>query len=295
MRRDCRKLVRMSPVWSILAYSLCIVVASLAGGWATTFLRLTHTRLQTAMSFVAGLMLGVGLLHMLPHSTAYTRSLDETVLFTLIGLLAMFFLIRAFDFHHHGEAEHEHEHHGEACRASHPLSWVGVAVGLSVHTAIDGIALAAAVMTESHEHAGGEPLGFALLGVGTFLVILLHKPLDALSIVSLMSAGGWSRRSMKLVNVGFSLMCPLGALLFFFGFSGHPEIVGAALAFAAGTFICIALADLLPELQFHTHDRVKLSVALLLGIALAYGIGLLEGEHHGGVEGHADVHDHADE
>ena len=54
------------------------------------------------------------------------------------------------------------------------------------------------------------------------------------------------------------------------------HIIGAALAFSAGAFICIALSDLLPEVQFHSHDRAKLTVAFLLGIALAYAIGSIE-------------------
>jgi zinc and cadmium transporter len=59
--------------------------------------------------------------------------------------------------------------------------------------------------------------------------------------------------------------------------------VGAALAFSAGAFICIALSDLLPEVHFHSHDRGKLTLAFLLGIALAYGIGSLEPMNfHGG-------------
>jgi zinc and cadmium transporter len=49
-----------------------------------------------------------------------------------------------------------------------------------------------------------------------------------------------------------------------------------ALAFSAGTFVCISLSDLLPELQFHDHDRVKLSAALLAGLALAVAVGKLE-------------------
>ena len=52
----------------------------------------------------------------------------------------------------------------------------------------------------------------------------------------------------------------------------------AALAFSAGAFICIALSDLLPEVQFHSHDRMKLTVAFLLGIGLAYAIGSVEPE-----------------
>ena len=49
-----------------------------------------------------------------------------------------------------------------------------------------------------------------------------------------------------------------------------------ALAFSAGTFLCIALSDLLPELQFHSHDRLPLSVALLTGFALMAGAALAE-------------------
>ncbi len=52
----------------------------------------------------------------------------------------------------------------------------------------------------------------------------------------------------------------------------HPIWLGYALVFCAGTFLCIACADLLPELQFHSHDRLKLSLALLAGLAIAVAI-----------------------
>ncbi len=53
-----------------------------------------------------------------------------------------------------------------------------------------------------------------------------------------------------------------------------------ALAFSAGTFLCIALSDLLPELQFHSHDRLKLSIALLAGFALMAVTAGLEPDSH---------------
>ena len=55
-----------------------------------------------------------------------------------------------------------------------------------------------------------------------------------------------------------------------------PEFLGAVLGFCAGTFLCIAGSDLLPELQFHSHDRFKLSLALLLGLTLAIVIKQIE-------------------
>jgi len=52
--------------------------------------------------------------------------------------------------------------------------------------------------------------------------------------------------------------------------------LGCALAFCAGSFLCIASSDLLPELQFHSHDRLKLSIALIAGLTIAVLIKQLE-------------------
>ena len=60
------------------------------------------------------------------------------------------------------------------------------------------------------------------------------------------------------------------------------ELLGVCLG---GTFLFIALSDLLPEVQFHRHDRVPLSLALVFGVVLMGGIALLEGhDHHGCLE-----------
>jgi zinc and cadmium transporter len=133
-------------------------------------------------------------------------------------------------------------------------------------------------------------MGFGLIGLGTFLAVLLHKPLDALAIATMMLGGGWSARWRGATNVLFALMCPLGALAFFFGvrtFEGAAHtVVGCALGFSAGAFLCISLADVLPEVQFHHHDRLKLSVTLLLGVLLAWCIGFVEPEQaHGEAAG----------
>ncbi len=64
-------------------------------------------------------------------------------------------------------------------------------------------------------------------------------------------------------------------------------MLGYGLALSAGFFICIALADLLPEVQFHDHDRFKLTTALALGILLAIGIESLPGHSH-----NHDEHEH---
>ena len=197
----------------------------------------------------------------------------------MIGLVVMLLLLRMFHFHQHdfsGEEEHHHDHHhAESANPAHKLSWVGIALGLGLHTLVDGVALGAVMQGEvGLGQTGG------LLGIGVFLAIALHKPLDAMSISTVMHAGGWSVTARRSANIGFALMCPLGALLFYFGVDlvgdSRDVVVAAALAFSAGAFICIALSDLLPEVHFHSHDRGKLSVAFLLGIALAFAIGGIE-------------------
>ncbi len=297
----------MSIALLLIFYCICVLLASIAGGALPGLLKLTHRRMQLAMSFVGGMMLGVALLHLLPHALAHLASIDRVAGWTLGGLVAMFLLIRVFHVHAHehgdtsdlidahqaghaGPCEHHHEHH-EHAPGQHPFSWLGLALGLSLHTIIDGVALGAAVMAD----ADGEH-GFALFGLGTFLAIALHKPLDALSITSLMAAGGWSKKSIHLANLIFALMCPLAALAAAWGLTGglsqQHAAIGCALAFAGGVFLCIALADLLPEVSFHAHDRVQLTLALFLGIGLAWSIGLFEPQH--AHEAHHDHHEQSE-
>ncbi len=258
------------------------------GGLLPNWVKMTHTRTQAAMSLVSGLMLGVAFFHLLPHSIGLlgdAGATDTSVRWLMLGLITMFLLLRTFHFHQHDfsheeEDLHDHQHgqihsHGHGATAPvNRLSWVGIALGLGVHTLIDGVALGAVMQGEIAQGAAG------IAGVGVFLAILLHKPLDAMSITTIMAAGGWSRSARATYNLLFALMCPLGALLFFFGVhllgDGGDYLVAAALAFSAGAFICIALSDLLPEVHFHSHDRIVLTLAFLLGIGLAYGIGVLE-------------------
>ena len=270
----------------VIDYGITIVASAVAGGYLPAVIRMTHVRMQMILSFVGGLMLGVAILHLLPHSLQMVAeelpNYREAVMRALlIGLLFTFFMMRAFHFHQHGEdtseGDHDHGHpHGhDERRRRTKLSWLGVIFGLSLHTFIDGIALGTAIMAD-HGGTPWSPLGFSV-----YLAILLHKPLDALSLASLMHVQGWSHRTIQAANACFALTCPVGALIVvmssrfdMLGFLAGGATLGLLLAAAAGVFLCIALSDLLPEVQFHRHDRVQLSAALLSGIAIAYGMEL---------------------
>ncbi|MEZ6137847.1 MAG: ZIP family metal transporter [Pirellulaceae bacterium] len=299
----------------LIAYSAAVILASVLGGLLPEWIRLTHTRMQLMISFVGGVMLGIAIFHMIPHSLAALgpASIDQVAWGVMLGLLATFFLLRFFHFHQHGpadfgilaneeaeqqatEATHlcsEHNHPASGLNQAHPerpsgcghshsstggaTRWIAVLVGLGLHTLMDGVAMGAGVAAEAGHHHG-----VWLPGFGIFLAVLLHKPLDAVSITSLMHPVTSSNKRLA-VNIGFALMCPLGALLFLLGTNLNTgwagSLAGLGLAFSAGVFLCISLSDLLPEMEFHSHSRVPLSLALLLGIAAAWAIGFAEGEH----------------
>lgn len=268
---------------AILAfYLLLTAAAALLGGASVSLLSLGHRTTQVLLSFTGGVLLGVGLLHLIPHAAmALGGDIEATMGWALIGFFIMFLLERAFHAHAHHAAEsacnhdhgshHHHSHSTPATRRSR-LAWYGAFAGLSLHSLADGAALAAAVNVD------------AATGFATFLAIVLHKPLDAAIITTLLIAAGTSLRFRAVVNVGYALVVPLGAACFMASlslFGGEREAaVGIALAVAGGAFVCIAAADLLPEVQFHTHDRLLLTTVLVIGLALAWGMAIIERSMH---------------
>ena len=297
----------MSATATLALYCLVILLISVGGGLVPSLVRLTHRRMQLALCLVSGVMLGVGMIHMLGHAAEAVVhahgegvSMHTVMLAAVGGFLAMFLLERFFCFHHH-ETPDEYgrasgnDHQGsdasgeEAPRTTHRLGWIGAFIGLTVHTILAGIALGAAVSSGTSEipFDGPAPASAAsgLAGFGVFLGIVLHKPFDAFTIVALMQRSGRPRLAVHLVNAIFALVIPLGVLLFVIGAdlaSNAATFTTLALAFSAGTFICIAASDVLPELQFHNHDRVAMTCMLVAGLAIAWGSGLLEegGHHH---------------
>ena len=329
-RHSAKRLFRKSPYQTPLAFlsmqlallltAYCglITAMSLLGGWLPRLVQMTHLRTQLLISFVAGLMLSIATVQLLPHAIEQMDGSSWTGIAVLAGILVMFLMLRAFHVHQHVDsplrvdpvhdhddsqqcAHHHDHHHGHDLSHAHDhphahhshqhaektgdpkvgrksSSWIGMLVGLGVHSLMDGVALASSVAADSQH---GAWLG--LYGLGTFFAVALHKPLDAFAITSTMKATGWSEGARRSVNLLYSVFSPLGVILFWLGASrlGMGEwVLGLGLAVSAGFFICIALADLLPEVHFHSHDRVSLTITLLAGVLLAVAIENLPGHSH---------------
>ncbi len=261
----------------LASYSVAIVAASLLGGWLPSLVHLTHIRTQLMMSLVSGLMLGVALLHLFPQAlpdTTAPHAVATAVWWMLLGIMFMLVLLRLFHFHLHdfSHEDKDSSQDDDTMPLAHPLSWIGVALGMGLHVMVEAFALGASVRSEGAQAESG-----AWAGLAVFLAIFLHKPLDAFSITGVMQAGGWSPGARAIANFGFALLWPLGLLLFFYVMVHIPSyetwIFSRAMAFSAGVFLCIALYDLLPEVQYHRHDRIKLTLTLLLGVFIAWVLG----------------------
>ncbi len=238
---------------------ISIVIASIVGGIVPLLFRPTHRRMQLAISFVGGVMVGVAILDLIPEALEAGDS-HQVMCWLLAGFLTLFLLERFLPSHCHDVAD---DQHGSPCEHEHRLTGAGAFVGLTIHSLLAGIALGAAWVL------GGLPIA-----LGVFVAIVLHKPFDALTLIALLRVGSTSRAKLIVINVMYALTVPCGVLIFMIGGTTSPEAMSAAIAFSAGMFLCISLSDLLPELHFHGHDRFSLTISLLLGLAVAWGISM---------------------
>ncbi|MCY3623233.1 MAG: ZIP family metal transporter [Gammaproteobacteria bacterium] len=270
-----------SPPVLLAAYAAAIFLASVAGGRLSEYGAMTHRRMQIVMSFVAGFILGIAVFHLLPHGMERIpgpNNLEAAALWIMFGMFVMIVLLRVFDFHQHDFSAEAEAARGDTGTGRGGL--IGVALGLGLHTVTEGAALGASVRVGFEEEG-------VLPGLGVCLAILLHKPLDAYSITGMMNHAGHNPRARLAANLGYALICPGVAVASYLGAGmlgpiAEGPMIGRALAFAVGAFLCISLSDLLPEIHFHRHDRGKLLVALAAGIGLAYGLYLVEAMAIGG-------------
>lgn len=134
--------------------------------------------------------------------------------------------------------------------------------GLSVHTFANGVALGAGVVS----------------GIGgvVFLALAAHKLPEAFSLTAILLHEHYRRGQIVLMNLLFMSMIPLGAWAVWLWHQHggqHDQIVAWALAFSAGTFIHIAVSDLLPEVHRRASRRAATTAAFLAGIALVAVLG----------------------
>ena len=278
----------------LFVYVTLIGLASYFGGFLSSFGHTSHRRAQFIVSFVAGFILGLAIFHLLPHALEISKGNDHhlpVMIYMVAGVVVLIFLLHVFHFHSHeslgvdDDQPASHDHSAEGAPSEARRSAWALAAGMGIHTIIESVTLGVTIELKAR-HYGEEGL---LPGLALFIAILMHKPLDAYSVLSLFNRAGFSKKTRFLMNLAFALLCPLVVVISYLSGLALEEhfsqaYVGLLLAFAAGAFLCIALSDLLPEVQFHSHDRGWLATALLLGLMVSFGLFYFEvlvgGHHH---------------
>ena len=274
---------------------LAILVGTLAAGigsvWLAAWLSfgIVSRYTQHMLSLAAGALLATAFLHLLPE--AFDAGVEPHNLFMtlLFGLLFFFLLDKAELWHHghehhHGDAHHGHDHHeahdhdhdhahSTASDASHvegahakPLAggWA-ILAGDSVHCFGDGVLIASAFMVDLK------------LGVVAALAVLAHEVPHNMGDLVVLSQGSQNRQTAVL-KVSLA-----GAITAFGGLAGYAlldqlhGVLPYMLAIASSSFIYVALADLIPQLQkrLSSGETAAQIVWLMSGIALVSAVSVL--------------------
>jgi zinc and cadmium transporter len=254
-----------------------IVLATLAGGVLSVLLAALLTvsllgrLVKHLVSLSAGVLLGTALLHVLPE--AFESKTEPQLLFgALLAGLLFFWLLEKFELyrhvHHHEGDGHDHHHHFDAQQAGR--GGLSILVGDGIHNFCDGVIIAAAFLADP------------TLGWVTAAAVVAHEiPQEAGDYIVLLNAG-FSRAKALLYNVLSGLAAVAGGVAGYFLVGPWAELLPFLLVVAASSFIYVAVADLLPQLQQRLSWRDTLSQLLWLGAGLGlvmFARAFLEGGH----------------
>ena len=242
---------------------LYIILATTAGGLLSVLIAASLTvavlgrLVKSLISFSAGVLLGTALLHVLPE--AFESQTPPAALFaTLLAGLLFFWLLEKIELyrhvHHHEGDGHDHHHHFDAQQAGR--GGLTVLVGDSIHNFCDGVIIAAAFLADVR------------LGVVTTAAIVAHEiPQEAGDYIVLLNAG-FTRRKALFYNALSGLAAVVGGVAGYVLVEPWKELMPYLLVVASSSFVYIAVADLLPQMQQRLSWRETLAQVLWLAAGL---------------------------
>lgn len=268
-----------------------IVAATFLGGLISVLLAaalsapLLGLIVRHLVSLSTGVLLGTALLHVLPEAFGSGEP-PQALFLTLLGGLLFFFLLEKAELyrhgHHHEHDDHDH-HHGFDAEQAGRGGW-SVLVGDSIHNFCDGVLIAAAFLADPQ------------LGIVTALAIIAHEiPQEVGDYIVLINAG-FSRMRALAYNALSGLAAVVGGVLGYFLIGPWREYLPYMMVVAASSFVYVAVADLIPQLQkrLSGRDTVMQIVWMGAGLLMIGGIvSVLHDSHdHGNAHGaapHAEV------
>jgi zinc transporter ZupT len=235
----------MNHLW-VLALSAAAGLSTLAGVYLVKFYAdWTLRNSLSLVSFAGGVLLTTGFLELLPEAADKTGSWAGAALAGVIVLFAM----------EHFMAIHECQDVDCDIHTSGTVT----AVGIGIHSLIDGFVIGA-----------GFQAGLAI-GVAAVAAVIVHEVPEGVFTYGLLIANKEPGRKAMAISWAVALATPVGTAITYFALNGQsPNVLGVMLAFAAGTFIYVGAADLLPQL--HRRPNYFALSVMLAGMAFIIGL-----------------------
>lgn len=238
----------MAGLLEVLLSVVCVSLVSLVGVLSLSVRReLVGRLLVLLVAFASGSLLSAAFFHMIPE--VYGELGEDALGFVLAGLVVFFMVEKFIHWHHCGREECEIK----------PVGYLNL-LGDGVHNFIDGVVIAAAYISDFR------------LGLLTTGVIIVHEiPQEFGDFAVLLHAGFTVRRAL-FFNFLSALTAVAGGLAGFMFLSGIGPMVAPVVGLAAGGFLYIATADLMPELHKERNARMMAyqTLAFLAGIVVVY-------------------------
>ncbi|MDQ5954647.1 MAG: hypothetical protein QG583_575 [Patescibacteria group bacterium] len=239
---------------SVLAVSLVSLVGifglSLKEEWLKKYIFIF-------ISLAVGALLGDAFIHLIPE--AFEGATNPLLISLLIisGILFFFILEKFLHWHHHGDDTAENH--------IHPVGKL-VLFSDGVHNFIDGVIIGASFLVSIP------------LGIATTLAVILHEIPQEIGDFAVLLHAGYTKARALWLNFLSALLSIAGVILALILGDVSQNFIIYFLPIAAGGFIYIAVADLIPEL--HKTKETKYSflqfLSLIIGIFLMISLTFLE-------------------
>ena len=237
-----------------------ILLATFTGGILSVFAAATLSLTVLAnlahrlVALSVGILLAVAFLDLLPEAAA---GLDvQTVGGGVIAGILLFFMLEKTALWRH---DHAHEvHAGHAHEPGPSPTGMMIVLGSAMHNFVDGVLISAAFLEDIH------------LGLATAIAVIAHEIPHEIGDFIVLLAAGHSRRQTLWLNVLAGSASVLGGILGWIFLRNISGAIPYVMSLAVASFIYIAVADLIPELQEHRrpHDFPAQLALLLAGIGM---------------------------
>ena len=263
----------------LLEILLGTMVAGIGSVWLAALLSFGALARYTQhmLSLAAGALLGTAFLHLLPEAFESQVAPDALFATLLVGVVFFFLLDKAELWHHghehHDEASsdahashdhpaahgHNHSHNHEQSQGRPPGGWA-ILAGDSVHAFGDGILIASAFIADMR------------LGFVAALAVLVHEVPHHMGDLIVLRRQSANNRRIAIIKVSLAgAVTALGGVVGYVLVDQLYAYLPFFLILAASSFMYVALADLIPQLQ----KRASMQETTAQIAWLAIGIGMV--------------------